>query len=301
MRKRFFSYQFLFSLLLVSLLCINIPVVLADSNESIQQKNVFDQVYDLGRSKGILNDQNMSKEYFEKLCSNVLFPDYLSYSQNNPGVSFQEYVSDDNFEVPKVEKGDHPTEVNARTTSSKLSGPFVNFISAKSGYSMKAGDILICYGGGSSNNSLSNFPGHAAIATSAGYILEMPGTKNRSAKKNARHINKKEFFTAHTKGNDYVCVYRISKHPHYANDASTYAYNYMYKDGNPTYSIVKGYELYKKSPSYCSKYVYYAYWKGATSSAVNKYPKYWWVKPHSLPNYFSKSFHPSYIHKITKY
>ncbi|MFB5979796.1 hypothetical protein [Lactobacillus delbrueckii] len=68
MKKRFFSYQFLFSLLLVSLLCINIPVVLADSNESIQQKNVFDQVYDLGRSKGILNDQNMSKEYFEKLC-----------------------------------------------------------------------------------------------------------------------------------------------------------------------------------------------------------------------------------------
>ncbi|AZA24536.1 MAG: hypothetical protein DF199_00765 [Lactobacillus delbrueckii subsp. lactis] len=60
----------------------------------------------------------------------------------------------------------------------------MNFISAKSGYSMKAGDILICYGGGSSNNSLSNFPGHAAIATSAGYILEMPGTKNRSAKKN---------------------------------------------------------------------------------------------------------------------
>lgn len=51
MKKRFFSYQFLFSLLLVSLLCINIPVVLADSNESIQQKNVFDQVYDLGRSK----------------------------------------------------------------------------------------------------------------------------------------------------------------------------------------------------------------------------------------------------------
>ena len=144
-------------------------------------------------------------------------------------------------------------------------------------------------------------PGHAAIATSAGYILEMPGTKNRSAKKNARHISKKEFFTAHTKGNDYVCVYRISKHPHYANDASTYAYNYMYKDGNPTYSIVKGYELYKKSPSYCSKYVYYAYWKGATSSAVNKYPKYWWGKLHSLPNYFSKSFHPSYIHKITKY
>lgn len=271
--------------------------VTAQENKS--DEDAFLKIYNEGRSKGILTDENMPKDKFIKFCKDYLFPEYLKFIKENSNMTFEQYVAMDNYDVPVQTAEDHPEEVEGRNIKQSGSSLFTNFIAAKSGYKMKAGDILICYGTFSS--SIPSVPGHAAIATSENYILEMPGTAKKSKYHNAQHVTKKEFFTAHTKGNDYVSVYRIKKHPVYADKASTYAYRFMYKNDNPTYSIANGMNPYVKSPSYCSKYVYYAYWKGATKSSVKQRGNYYLFWPHFLQKQFSKSFHPYYMYKITKY
>lgn len=282
------------------------------NNDTISQKSdnetdEFIKAYEAGRSKGILNDENMSKSNFIELCKKSVFPAYLEYSKDNPTVSFAQYIADDNYEVPQLQPGDHPTTVRANDESDngKYSALFPSLIATHSGYSMKAGDILICYGSSSSSNSISNFPGHVAIASSSNYILEMPGTgapHHYSATHNAKHVTKKQFFQEHTRGNDYVGVFRIKNHPKYADSASTYAYKYMYQKDNPYYSITQGaLNLYTKSPSYCSKYVWYAYYQGATKDSVNHYQQFCILRPRNIMNDFTSSFHPSYIHKVTSY
>lgn len=158
---------------------------------------------------------------------------------------------------------------------------------------MKAGDILVCYG---TNSDFSGkFIGHAAIATSAKYVLQMTGPGHR-----AEHYAKKTFFNKYTGRSSYVAVYRVESHPTYASKAASYAYNHMYKVTNPSYFISTN--LYHKSPSYCSKYVYLAYYWGATKNALTYYSSNLHiVTPHGLVGNFKGSFHPAYIHKITKY
>ena len=52
--------------------------------------------------------------------------------------------------------------------------------------------------------------GHAAIASSSKYIMEMPGKK---ISKHATHTKKATFFKRHTGGPRYVEVYRIKNTP----------------------------------------------------------------------------------------
>lgn len=125
---------------------------------------------------------------------------------------------------------------------------------AHNSYNMKAGDILVVFGRNSDYKS--RIIGHAAIATSSKHVMEIPGVNHR-----AWYSSKKGFFYRNTGKNRFVYVYRIKAHPHYADAASTYAYKYMYKKDNPTYFISTN--LYHKSPSYCSKYVYLSYWWGS--------------------------------------
>ncbi|BDR60919.1 hypothetical protein [Lactobacillus xylocopicola] len=141
-------------------------------------------------------------------------------------------------------------------------------------------------------NITNSMMGHAAIATSSKYALEMPG------KKISTHTSKATFFRRNSGGQKNVVVYRIKFHTAYANKAATYAYNYKYRKTNPSYMI----NLYHKSPSYCSKYVYLAYWWGATKSALTNYrgiPHI--VTPHGLIENFVGSFVPKYICKVTRY
>ena len=93
----------------------------------------------------------------------------------------------------------------------------------------------------------------------------------------------------------------MKNHPKYAKKAATYAYRHMYLKDNPSYMITSN--LYHKSPSYCSKYVYLAYWWGATKSALKKYKNggQYIVTPHGLTDTFVGSFKPTRIHKISTY
>lgn len=116
----------------------------------------------------------MTKKDFLDLCKESVFPAYLNYVKDNPTTSFAQYIADDNYEVPEQQPDDNPTTVRANDEAdNNSSSPFVSLIAAHSGYSMKAGDILICYGTG--GNITGKYVGHAAIASSSKYIMEMPG------------------------------------------------------------------------------------------------------------------------------
>jgi hypothetical protein len=55
--------------------------------------------------------------------------------------------------------------------------------------------------------------------------------------------------------------------------------------------------LYHKNPSYCSKYVYLAYWWGTSHKGMKG--GLMWVFPFSMTNVFSGTYKPSYIYKLT--
>ncbi|CCK86166.1 Putative uncharacterized protein [Lactobacillus equicursoris DSM 19284 = JCM 14600 = CIP 110162] len=274
----------------------------ADSKTDATQNNdEFVKCYKEGEAKGIIRNNNISEADFIEMCKNSVFPAYLEAVKSNPTLTFEQFVASDNYEVPVQKPGDHPEEVSAEEVKSSKSGsPFTSFISAKKSYKMKAGDILICYGTGSSGSRLI---GHAAMATSANYIIEMSGKPHNASgdswRKNNAHVKSKAtFFKEHTKGSDYVAVYR-NNHPVYSDRASTYAYRHMYKEDNPTYHITS--TIFQKSPSYCSKYVVLAYYWGATKKSWGDGARHGIIPPHQLPSYFSDSFVPSYKYKVTSY
>lgn len=294
MRLQHKRFILLFCITLLCFINATKTTLAATSDTSSHQNSEFVQAYNEGRQKGILTDNNMTRGDFIQLCKKSVFPAYLNYVQNNPTVSFSQYIAEDNYEVPELSPKDNPTTVSAHNDShsSAFSSLFTNLIAAHSGYNMKAGDILICYG----TNSMGKYVGHAAIATSSKYVLEMPGYLHR-----AEHHTKEYFFKHHSGGSNYVLVYRIKAHPKYADAASTYAYNHMYKKDNPLYAITSN--LIHKSPSYCSKYVLLSYYWGATKSSVRtSYNDSTIVRPHDLAtHWFKGTFKPTCIHKVTKY
>lgn len=99
----------------------------------------------------------------------------------------------------------------------------------------------------------------------------------------------------------YVDVYRIKKHPHYADAASTYAYRHLYKNpkDRPKYGFQSG--LYSMKDSYCSKYVYYAYYKVLPKGALKTYNNRHIVPPFTFVGNFQGDFKASYLHQITSW
>lgn len=277
--------------LIVMFLFTTIPQsVHAITGTEVTSKEI-QKVYNTGVKEKKIDSSKVTYNSFLSMCQKDVVPAYMEYKKFDSETSFLEYCRADNYEQPVINAEDKPTSVSAMDSSGSNNGMLRT--SAKKSYKMKAGDILVVYG----YNPSGLFVGHAGVASSSKYIMEMPGSG-----KKASHTTKATFFKRNTKGGRYVYVYRIKKHPHYADDASTYAYKYMYKKDNPSYSIVGGMkDLYKKSPTYCSKYVYLAYYRGATKKSVKKFNKHHLVTPHGLPLDFAGTFKPSLIHVITKY
>lgn len=267
-------------------------VKLANSNQDVVRASVvntsdeFVKTYNIGVDKKIIKPSEMSQSEFVSLCKNSVYPAYLQAVKDDPGLTFQKYIADDNYEQPIEQPGDKPTTVTAESHMNSLSRT-----AAHNGYSMKAGDILVCYG----TNSAGKYLGHAAIVTSSKFVLEMPGYGHT-----VWHTSKQAFFKSHSGNGKFVYVYRIKKHPYYAKYAQDYAWHHMYKKTRPSYNLNPF--LYQKSPSYCSKYVYLAYYWGATKKSVKYYSSgIHYVHPHTFIGNFVGSFKPNNIHKITSY
>lgn len=258
------------------------------------QLSQFENAYNNGVSEGIIHG-DVSKGSFVRYCQNSVYPAYQRSQENLPYFArstFTEYLEEDNYEQPV--ENDIPT---VATSSSAQPSDGLAYAKKKlPSFKMKAGDIMVVYGTNSIKNAVGTFVGHAGMAISSKSVLHMPGFK-----KKAQKWSKSSFFKKYTKGASYVSVYRMPTSK-YAQKAATYAYKNMYKKHNPKYTLTP--VLYSKSPSYCSKYVYLAYYWGAghTNIGIKSYPLgIHYVTPHGLIGNFLSSYPstmPKYKYKI---
>ncbi|MBU5275160.1 hypothetical protein KQI03_11050 [Levilactobacillus brevis] len=262
-------------------------------------QDYYVSTYQEGVNSKVINKQKVTFTMFQKQCNEEFSQVYVNYLKDGGEENFSQYMRDNYYGQDDPGASSKPAPVTTAISEPTASKYYHYRTKAvRKGYHMKAGDILICH----NTNSMKSIPGHAAIVNSSGYIMEMPGTKHVGKKKNARIVTKKHFFKQHSGGSAYVMVYRIMHHPHIAKKAARYAYYKMLKHHNPEYSIFKGEQLYKKSPSYCSKYVYLAYDWGGTRKAM----KQWWggvhiVSPYGLVGNFKGSYKPTAIHRVIAY
>lgn len=280
---------FSFLLLFLSFISVSYATV------SVDYKDYYSLAYQQGTKQHIIR-QTITQ--FTHECQHELGPEYVKYVKSGGNDSFPAYAKLNYYgQVDPGVAGSKPQTIMMNFTYKSISPHIIR--KNTSSYHMRAGDILICHGGGSSG-SIGGIPGHAAIADSSSRVLEMPGGNYGYAKKHNAHNTKKNvFFKRHVKkkGNCYVIVYRMRRSK-LAKKAASYAYRRMYKKDNPNYSILAGINLYKKNPSYCSKYVYLSYYFGVSRKTVHKHPNWYFVTPYGLPGNFSVKYKPHEIYKI---
>ncbi|KRK47752.1 hypothetical protein FC96_GL002238 [Secundilactobacillus kimchicus JCM 15530] len=177
--------------------------------------------------------------------------------------------------------------------------------SATKGYKMQAGDLLVAHGANANSlGGVGGMFGHVAIATTANYVIEMPGENyGYSLKQNAHVTPKKTLFARHASpvAGSWVDVYRLPKAKQKAaKQAALYAYRDMYKKNNPNYAILPAGTLYQSNPSYCSKFIYLAFYNLFGTRAVKQFnTALHFVSPYGLNSTFTTAYKPQFLSKIT--
>lgn len=247
----------------------------------------FSSIYNDGVSSGAILD---NKQTFIQKCKDELFPSYLRFLKSDTTMSFSEYAKENNYDQDTPNTSG-TQNINLSNKNTNVSSAFIVMMAGHSA-KIKPGDMLVCHG----TNSSGKFLGHEAIATSSNYVLEMVGPEG--AKNNNKHHTLKYFYSKHLKHKgDYIDVYRIKQHPNYAHAASHYAFTKMYGTKNKI-NYLTTINLYHKNPSYCSKYVYLAYWRGNQHKGVKG--GLHWVFPYSMTNVFKGTYRPTKVYHITK-
>lgn len=176
---------------------------------------------------------------------------------------------------------------------------------------IRKGDIIIVNSGGF---------GHAAIATSDNYILEITGgaagpkftnwfgkgisdNNHQFSKHNWLWRGKEQGFQKKDAMIDsYLQIWRIPN-KNMANQCGTYADKTFWNSScgykkNRHYNYLIDHKIYNKNPTYCSKMVFHAFYYGSGNSPVMVEPTVnnnnWldFVAPGSLPNLFQKGYKP---------
>lgn len=261
---------------------------------TVDYQDYYRVAYQQGSQAHIIRQ---SVAQFTQECQHELGPEYVKYVKSGGNDSFPAYAKLNYYgQVDPGVAGSKPQTVMMNFTYKSISPHIIR--KNTSSYHMRAGDILICHGGGSSG-SIGGIPGHAALVNSSGYILEMPGANfGYKRKHNAHKTSKKLFFKRYLdKKTSHIEVYRL-KHKTVAKKAAQYAYYHMYKKHNPKYGIFSGINLYATSPSYCSKYVYLAYYRGYHHKPVSKHSNWYFVTPYGLVGNFKKAYKPTHIFSI---
>lgn len=257
----------------------------SQSQVTVNYRDYYPVAYQQGSKQGIIRQ---SPAQFTQECQRELGPGYARYVKEGGNVSFPDYAELNYYgQVDPGAAGSRPQTIRMHANKK----PILSYSTKKhsKSYHMRAGDIFICHG----TSSVGAFVGHAGIAKDSKSVLEMPGPGKR-----AHNTSKKTFFKDHAiNAYTYVDVYRM-KNRSAPKKAASYAYRKMYKKHNPRYAITTN--LYHKSPSYCSKYVYLAYYWGATRKSL-KYYKYNFhiVRPYGLIGNFKGHYKPKHIYTIT--
>lgn len=211
-------------------------------------------------------DENLSEEQEVEVLTEEEFNQYKAEGMFNPEDTYEDVISEfqEGIDNAPPQDTDEVIDSNENTFS----------IATLRGYTGSTGDILV------TNDTVkgTGIAGHTGIMVSPGKVLHIPGPKQK-----VKIISISEWNNRYNKTN----VLRV-KNQSVAVEAARWAKN-NYKDGsNPGYSL-KG-SLYSKSPTYCSKIVWQAFYYGSGSKKVMRVP----VDRKVLPYAMSKYFYPAY-------
>lgn len=258
-----------------------------------------EDIYELGVEQKIINPFTYPYKKWNKEIAQLLYANYEQLKKtmsNEISFSYADFVKQNNFgiiagtddSITSAGKSDNLT----RTASSNSNiNKFVNTI--------KAGDIIY-----TTEYTLSGFIGHAAMASSNNWIVEMPGGKNykKGIPDNNNQCTTKQYITKHIKQWNYV--YRL-KDQTLAKKVAKYADHTFYsskgttkKDRHIKYYIDS--HAKRLNPSYCSKLVYYSYYYGSGNLPVMipmasiTIP----IPPANVVGLFSSKYSPKYVGKF---
>lgn len=266
-----------------------------DSNtrEGISLKKLY--------ASGVLS-QNINSEAtpyaeWESLENSFLWPNYVEIKREGilaKDINYQKWLKDNNYGViadkdPNLEvvEQNQPTFGIASTADNKRN--FVNRI--------RKGDFVVV---SNTREPWANYIGHAAIATSNNYMLDMPGYKDGQYSKsnNNRQLNKGTWFNKYQKA--WTTVYRVKTSSNVRNQIASWA---DWRYWSSTHGLKKNrrvaYKLATKlkgdyGNAYCSKLVWQALYYGSGNVAlVQPRPTTFIVAPYFLPNEVMSKYYPT--------
>lgn len=214
-------------------------------------------------------DENLSEEQEVKVLTEEEFEQFKAEGMYNSDDTYEDVIT----EFQEGIENAPPQDTNEVVTDSN-EGTFS--IASLRGYVGATGDILV------TNDTVkgTGIAGHTGIVVSTGKVLHIPGPKQK-----VKIISLSEWNKRYDKTN----VLRV-KTQSVAVEAARWAKN-NYKDGsNPGYSLAGS--LYSKSPTYCSKIVWQAFYYGTGSKKVMRVPVDRKVLPYSMSKYFYPAYKP---------
>lgn len=253
------------------------------ANATENSESDYEALYHQAIEEGIVNKDELSldewlkqNEEFQQIYDDGIKEDVLDPSSLN----YSEWLKLNNY--GQEPKDDYNDEVVSFSINAK----------SKAKFTVKPGDIFV-----TNATSAAGIVGHAAIANGSNHILDMPGPKYKPKSDNNRQLTVSQWVDTYDSG--WIKVYRI-KDSKLAAKVASYADTHYYsskgtakKDIHIAYALTP--HLYSKSPSYCSKLVYDAYYYGSGSLKVIK-PYSGYVFPYEIHRQFYSNYKPSKVH-----
>ncbi|KIN30881.1 hypothetical protein [Bacillus subtilis] len=279
-------------LMLVSICSVIIPM-----HTRAEEQIDYNAIYNQAIKEGVIKQQDLS--YDDWLKENVEFKKIYDAGINenvlDPTLGYAEWIKLNHYGQPPADDNTEFTTYTLGSTKTKatmLSTSTSNIkVTQLSSFRIKPGDILI-----TNSTSSNGIVGHSAIANGANHILDMPGYGNKSD--NNRQLTVSQWLSKYNHG--WIKVYRLKDSSMAAKVARYADRNFYSSNGSSTKNIHIAYKidrhLYQKSPSYCSKLVYDAYYYGSGSASVVR-AQHGYVMPYDLPGVFTAKYRPSMVHQ----
>lgn len=221
-------------------------------------------LYQQGVSKGIINKDEVSFDNWKKMEQVDLHPVYDNAINNkliDEKTSYNSWLEDNNYGV-FPEMGNKFVKIELRGSQSANKKKFIKTV--------RKGDIMVVH---DYKNVWCPYIGHAAIATTNNYILDMPGYKSGAHDKKDNNTQRKKENWINEYIGGWTTIYRL-KNKSLANDIATWAdWRYwssshsLKKNRHVTYTMkTKLKDDY--SHAYCSKLVWQALYYGSGSKKV---------------------------------
>ena len=262
-----------------------------DSIISTRENKTIKDLYNIGVSSGIINPEKFPFENWKQLENSFLWPSYLDIKKEGlleTDIGYQQWLIDNNFGLVIGDDSCFEIVRQERSTADNKR-KFMNTI--------KKGDFVVV---SDVREPWAPYVGHAAIATTDNWILDMPGYKDGTYTKedNNRQLKKGDWFDKYKEA--WTTIYRVRTTQKVRNDIADWAdWRYwssshgLKKNRHVSYSLattLKG----DYGKAYCSKLVWQALYYGSGDvPLVIPRPTIFLVAPYFLPGEMNGSYYPN--------